>query len=438
VPHYLEAGLPTLNPVETVAVEPGEAVRALLGEGASLATTPVGVAVLRYEDVSRLLRDPRLRGPGDDLLVMQGITEGRLFRRNREILLFMEGEDHHRLRRLVSKAFTPRAVDRLRPVMREAFGERLSDVAPRGRCEAVAELCESYPIHVICALVGVPSGDWTLFSKWADVILQSLSFDVASKLQMIEEAIEEIDAYVTELIAGRRRDPGDDLLSELIAVEEQGERLTAAELLAVTTMILVAGTDTTRNQLALALHAFATHPDQWELVASRPELIPAAVEEAIRFSAATGGLPRVALEDIELHGVTIPAGTFVALASSAANHDPALLDRPDDLDVTREVPDAFTLLTFGGGTHYCLGAALARAELQEALGLSAPVLRDLALDGEPTWREPFGIWGPRSLPLRWSVAGTLASQPARDIRATPWRPQGPPERLMIASGRPGD
>ena len=139
MPHYLEAGLPTLNPVETVAVEPGEAVRALLGEGASLATTPVGVAVLRYEDVSRLLRDPRLRGPGDDLLVMQGITEGRLFRRNREILLFMEGEDHHRLRRLVSKAFTPRAVDRLRPVMREAFGERLSDVAPRGRCEAVAE-----------------------------------------------------------------------------------------------------------------------------------------------------------------------------------------------------------------------------------------------------------------------------------------------------------
>jgi cytochrome P450 len=117
-------------------------------------------------------------------------------------------------------------------------------------------------------------------------------------------------------------------------------------------------------------------------------------------------LPRVALEDIELHGVTIPAGTFVALASSVANHDPAILDRPDELDVAREVPDGFNLLTFGGGTHYCLGAALARAELQEAIALAAPVLRDLAIDGEPTWREPFGIWGPRSLPLRWSAAGT--------------------------------
>ncbi|MBV8235170.1 MAG: cytochrome P450 [Acidimicrobiia bacterium] len=403
VTNYLEAGLPALNPFELTGPDAGASISKLLDGGASLATTPFGVAVLRYEDVHALLRDPRLRGPGDDMLLMQGISDGRLFRRNREILLFMEGEDHHRLRRLLAKAFTPRAVDRLRPVMRHAFGERLAEVAPRRSCDAVPDLCESYPIHVICALVGVPSDDWALFSKWADAILQSLSFDVASKLEMIEEAIEEIDTYVTDLIDRRRRDPGEDLLSDLIAVEEAGEKLTAAELLAVTNMMLVAGTDTTRNQLGLALYAFATHPDQWTLVASRPDLLPAAVEEVIRYSAATGGLPRVALEDIELRGVAIPAGTIVALASGVANHDPAVLDRPNELDVTREVPGTFSLLTFGGGTHYCLGAALARAELQEALGLAAPVLRDLALDGEPTWREPFGIFGPRTLPLRWSA-----------------------------------
>jgi cytochrome P450 len=267
----------------------------------------------------------------------------------------------------------------------------------------VPDLCESYPIRVICALVGVPSDDWELFSRWADIILQSLSFDVPSKLPMIEEAIEELDLYVGTLIEERRRAPGADLLSELIAVEEEGERLNSAELLAVTNMMIVAGTDTTRNQLALALHTFATHPDQWKALAEHPELVPAAVEETIRFSAATGGVPRVALQDIQIHGVTIPAGTFVTLVTGTANHDPAVLERPDDLDVTRRAPKGFNLLTFGGGTHYCLGANLARAELQEALRLAAPALPDLALDGEPAWREPFGIWGPRSLPLRWSV-----------------------------------
>ena len=403
VAHYLEADLPTLNPFDGVSGDPEGSVRDLAQQGVPLAVTPIGVSVLLYEDVSRLLRDPRLRGPGDDILTMQGITDGRLFRRNREILLFMDGEDHHRLRRLVAKAFTPRAVDRLRPLMRQAFGAALAAVVPHGRCDAVPDLCESYPIHVICALVGVPSDDWPLFSKWADIILQSLSFDVGSKLEMIETAIEEIDAYVSDLIDDHRRHPGEDLLSELIAVEEQGDKLTSAELLAVTNMILVAGTDTTRNQLGLTLHAFATNTQQWQLLRSNPELVPNAVEETIRFSAATGGLPRVAIDDIELHGVTIPAGTFVALLSGSANHDPAVLDRPDELDIGREVPSGFTLLTFGGGPHYCLGASLARAELQEALSLAAPALPDLQLDGEVLWREPFGIWGPRSLPLRWST-----------------------------------
>jgi cytochrome P450 len=403
VTHYLEAGLPTFNPFEVARDDPLDPFRNMLSGGIPLAASPFGVTVLRFEDVSRLLHDPRLRGPGDDILTMQGITEGRLFRRNQEILLFMEGEDHHRLRRLVSKAFTPRAVDGLRPVMRQTFAARLDEIAPRGHCEAVADLCESYPIHIICALVGVPSHDWHLFSRWADIILQSLSFEVATKLSMIEQAIDEIDEYVSELIAERRRHPGNDLLSELIAVEEAGDRLTAAEMLAVTNMMLVAGTDTTRNQLGLALYAFAVHPDQWDLLAARPELAAAAVEETIRFSAATGGLPRVALEDIELHGVTVPAGTFVTLLSAAANHDPAVLEQPDDLDICRKLPPNFQLLTFGGGPHYCLGANLARAELQEALRLAAPTLPGLALDGEPAWREPFGIWGPSSLPLRWST-----------------------------------
>jgi len=379
-------------------------LEALLAEGADLAVTPIGVAVLRHDDVFGLLGDRRLRGPGNDLLAMQGITDGPLYRRNEKILLFMEGDDHNRLRRLVAKAFTPRAVEGLRPMMEETFSARLAGIVDAGRCEGVADLCESYPIHVICALVGAPADDWPRFSRWADAILESLTFDVPQKLELIERAISEMDDYVSDLIAQRRRQPQDDLLSELIAVEAEGERLSAEELLAVTTMMLVAGTDTTRNQLALALYVFATHPGQWKLLAERPDLAPAAVEEAIRYLPATLALPRVAVEDLDIGGVTIPAGTFVSLMSGAANRDPRALDGGDGFDITRVVPDGFHILTFGGGTHHCLGASLARAELQVALGSAAPALPGLSLDGDLTWKEPFGIWGPTRLPLRWSTA----------------------------------
>lgn len=370
---------------------------------AALARSPFVVYVLQRDDVARLLHDPRLRGPGLDILRLQGITDGPLYDSTAEVLLFMEGEDHHRLRGLVARTFTPKAIDRLRPMMRASFAERFDEVAAAGRCDAVPDLCERYPIDVICALLGAPADDWPLFSRWAEGILRSLAFDIGEHRPYIEQCLAEINDHIDGLVEQKRREPGADILSDLIAVEEQGDRLTPSELRAVARVILVAGSDTTRNQLALSLHTFATHPDQWRLLQADPPLAARAVEETMRYIAATGGLARVALEDVEVAGVVIPAGTMVVLDTVSANHDPNAIDHPDTVDLTRDVPAGYHHLTFGGGVHYCLGASLARAELQEALAICAERMPDLALDGEPTWKPNLGIFGPASLPLRWSV-----------------------------------
>jgi len=370
---------------------------------APLARSPFVVYVLQRDDVARLLHDPRLRGPGLDILRLQGITDGIMYDATAEVLLFMEGPDHHRLRSLVARTFTAKAIDRLRPMMRASFNERVDEVASAGRCDAVTDLCERYPIDVICALLGAPADDWPLFSKWAEGILRSISFDIGDHRPYIEQCMTEISEYIGELVERKRREPGEDVLSDLIAVEEQGDRLTPKELRAVARVILVAGSDTTRNQLALSLHTFATNPDQWQLLRADPSLAPRAVEETMRYIAATGGLARVTLEDIEVAGVVIPTGTMVVLDTVSANHDPSAIDRPDVVDLTRDLPPGYRHLTFGGGVHYCLGASLARAELQEALAIGAVRMPDLALDGTPTWKPNMGIFGPASLPLRWTA-----------------------------------
>lgn len=197
--------------------------------------------------------------------------------------------------------------------------------------------------------------------------------------------------------------PRDDMLSNLIAVEEEGDRLSASELLAVVAMMLVAGTDTTRNQLSNMIHTFAEQPQQWVLLRSRPELVARAVEEAIRWEPATEAVPRFVIEDIEIGGHAVPAGTMVLLMSMSANHDTVAMPGADRFDIEREVPAGWHLLTFGGGIHHCLGANLARLELTEALAeLSArlPVLR-LAGPAQPT---PAGspIRGYTTLPIAWS------------------------------------
>ena len=396
-----ELELPEVDVITLERDDALEAMRAAAGRH-WLARTPLGYLVTRYEDVVALLRDRRFHSALSLLPQMAGISDSDFMSRRRESILSMEGDEHSRVRRLVSGAFTPRSADRLRPFMREVIGGLVDQVADLGRCELVTDICEPYPIPIICELLGAPKEDWKLFSGWATDIFRIFNNDLAADMKVIERASDELDEYVRALIAARRSAPRDDLLSDLIAVEEQGDRLSTDELVMLAEAVLMAGTDTTRNQLACSVALFSGAPDQWALLASRPELAPRAVEETMRYLGAVRGTARFASEDVQYRDVMFPAGTLVAASLAAANRDPDIWAGGDALDITRE-PSSAPQLTFGSGIHYCLGAALARAELQEALPLMARRMPALALDGPIEWKPPtVGIWGPARLPLRFT------------------------------------
>lgn len=364
-----------------------------------LARTPIGGLVIGREQVQDLMADRRLRSSLIDFLHLQGVTDGILHDRMRVSLLATEGDDHTRLRKLVSRAFTPRAVDPHRPLMRATLDALIDPVAAEGGCDFMTAIGDHYPIQVMCHLLGVPVDDHDEFATWNNAITWALSFDLAAHREEAEWGMKHMDDYVAGLVARRKRDPHDDLVTALVQAEEEGDRLSDEELLSMIGGLLFAGYDTTRNQLGLAMWLFAEHPDQWNLLFEHPELAPRAVEEVMRFHGAIDVAPRVVAEDFELDGYRLVAGTLLSLATGIANHDPVAYDRPHDFDISAERAPQ---LTFGGGPHYCLGANLARAEMQEALPILAARMRDLGLDGEPTWRPPFGIFGPEKLPIRFT------------------------------------
>jgi cytochrome P450 len=249
-------------------------------------------------------------------------------------------------------------------------------------------------------LLGAPREDWKLFSAWATDIFKIFNNNLAEDLPAIERAGGELSAYVGEMIAERRTAPRDDLLSDLIAIEEGGDRLSTEEMAMLAEAVLMAGTDTTRNQLACCIALFCDHPEQWALLVEQPELATRAVEESMRFLGAVRGTVRVASEDIVFRDVLFPQGTIVSTSLAGANRDPEVWQDPNDFDITAVRPTAH--MTFGSGIHFCMGAALARAELQEALPLLARRMPGLARNGPITWKPAtFGIWGPAHLPIRF-------------------------------------
>ena len=364
-----------------------------------LVRNPFGYAVWHYDDAVAILRDKRWHSASGKIAELMGITDERFLSRQQVNILSAEGETHTRLRRLVAPAFSPRSADRLRPFMREVIDGLVDAVAPAGKADVATDICEPYPIPIICELLGAPKRDWQLFSRWANDILEIFSLDVVDKLDLIIKTQEELDTYTRALIAERRDKPADDLLTDLIAVEEEGDRLSTDELVMMVNAVIVGGTDTTRNQLGCALGLFAEHPDQWALLAERPELAQRAVEETMRYFGAVRGTARFASVDIEYRDVTFPAGTFVSVGLVEANRDETVFAEPEQFDITAHKGDQ-PQLTFGSGIHYCLGQALARAELQEALPLLARRMPNLRLDGPTTWKpDGVGIFGPASMPV---------------------------------------
>jgi hypothetical protein len=383
---------------EEFMADPGAAVDAVRSQS-WIARTPIGALVIGRSQVQSLLADRRLRSSIMDLMAIQGVTDGPLHDEMGTSILALEGADHLRIRKLVNRAFTPRAVDVHRPHMRDTLRRLLDPVLADGRFDFVTAVADHYPIQVMCHVLGVPDDDHGDFATWNQAITWALSFQLGEHRDEVEWGLAKMNDYVAGLLADRHRDPGEDMISALVQAQEADDRLSDHEVQTMIAALLFAGYDTTRNQLGLALWLFAQHPEQWRILADRPALAAQAVEEVMRFHGAVSMVPRMAVEDIDLDGWSIPRGTILMLSTAAANHDPGTYAEPRtfDIAIAREPQ-----LTFGGGPHYCLGAGLARAEMQEALQMLATNLPDLALDGEPAWRQMVAIYGPDSLPIRFT------------------------------------
>ncbi len=363
---------------------------------------PFGFTVLRYDDVAAVLRDKRWHNAAGVLPQLMGITDPEFLARDRVSILSAEGEMHTRLRRLVAPAFSPRAADRLRPFMREVINSLVDPVAAIGRADIVSDICEPYPIPIICELLGAPKSDWQLFSRLAEDVLRIFNGNVLEELPIIMKAQDELDAYTRELIAERRSKPADDLITALIAAEEAGDKLDTEELVMMVSAVIVGGTDTTRNQLGCSVALFAEHPDQWAMLVDRPELASRAVDETMRYFGAVRGTGRFASEEIEYRGIIFPAGTMLMPSLAVANRDDNVFADSGTFDITRE-PASQPHLTLGSGIHYCLGASLAKAELQEALPIQAKRMPNLRIDGDITWKPSnVGIFGPQHLPVTFT------------------------------------
>jgi cytochrome P450 len=371
-----------------------QAVRAAR-ERSWYARTNFGLAVLRYDQTSMLLKDRRLRQGSFAWPEQHGITEGPLHRWWSLIMLSVEGDDHRRLRRLANPAFSRALMERMVPGFRLLAAELVDAFADRGRCEFVSEFAEPYSARVLCRLVGLDEGRWHDLSHWSTDIGLAFGVTIAQDRARIEAGLANMYALADELVAERRRAPGDDVISALVAAHDGAATLSHDELLAMITLIVFGGMDTTKNQLGLAMQLFMQRPEQWRLLAGRPELAASAVEEVIRWNPTVVWTTRRAMQDIVVDGVEIAAGTTLHLLGPPANTDPlAVGGEPFDITVERRAH-----FGFGGGAHHCLGHWLARIDMREALPLLARRLGDPRPDGPAVLRPVSGVTGPVELPI---------------------------------------
>jgi cytochrome P450 len=343
----------------------------------------------RYADCQGVLADPRCSSnPAHESRPSEGSPARQA---GSNLLLFLDPPDHTRLRRLVSKAFTPRRVEELRPRIAELVDALLDEVDGEPTFNLLEALAFPLPVIVICELMGVPAEDRDSLKEWSTAASRLLDPDVEGEtLELGLLAGMGLAGYFDALFEERRRQPQDDLVSGLVAAEEEGDRLSADELRAITVLLFIAGHETTMNLIGNGTYALLQHPDQLALVRDDPEMARSAIEELLRYDGPVHVTARVPTEDIDVGGTPIAAGERMVVALGAANRDPAQYPDPDRLDVAREDNRH---LTFSHGIHFCLGASLARVEGQVAIPRLLQRFPDLALAAEPSYREHLVLRG---------------------------------------------
>ncbi len=361
---------------------------------------------VRYADVQSVLRHPHMLAgrvqPDPQWLAASGAAP--IFTVLQNMMLFNDAPTHTRLRGLVNRAFTPRAVEALRGSIQQLADELIDQVAASGRIELMDDFAQPLPLLAIAALLGVPAEDRGQLKAWSESVAAWLGGTSAPEIELIPVVARDMVAmsqYFRSKAAERRAAPRDDLLTALAQAEENGDRLTADEFAANCILLLAAGHETTTNLIGSGMLALLQHPAQLALLRERPDLLPGAVEELLRFVSPVQSTGRKAGEDTVIGGVQVTAGQNCNIIIGAANRDPAQFAHADDLDVTRT---DIRHLSFAHGAHYCVGAPLARLEGQIAFATLLRRLPDLALTSEPiVWRDNFALRGLAHLPLTFRV-----------------------------------
>jgi len=357
----------------------------------------------RYDDITALLRDQRLSSDRRELFtkMVEGTGLEQMYENASNSMINNDAPRHTRLRGLVSKAFTPRAVEALTPFIQKKVDELLDAVQQRGRMEFIEDFAYPLPVTVIAGLMGVPLKDLVQFRKWSDdqAIVASGGPAVVPReaLQQAMASGMEMRTYFQQIIAERRAHPQNDLFTAMIQAEEAGDRLSENELLSNLNLILIAGHETTTNLLGNGLLALLQHPDQFEKLKANPSLVDSAVEEMLRYHGSVQFIQRVARADVQVCGQTIRKGQHVFLCVAAAAHDPEHFADPERFDITRKDNKH---ATFGAGPHFCLGAPLARLESRIAFATLARRLPNMRLEGGPLhFRNNFNLRGLEALPV---------------------------------------
>lgn len=371
-------------------------------------TDPLHVVLTRYSDVFAILRSPAVSRDMDSSATLDETDELALRRRRRrqggaKSILNLDPPDHTRLRRLVSQAFTPRAIEALRPRIESMVDSVLDTAADRRSIELIDELAFPVPFQVISELLDMPTGRADELRDWSQAITASLEpAATMDDLDAAEQAIGSLVPYLIEIIEHRRHHPGDDLLSALLAVEDAGDTLSGAELISFVVLLYVAGHETTVNLIGNGMLALLRHPDQLRRWRTDPSLDTSAVDELLRYDGPVQFTVRAAIEVMRFDDgrggeTVVEPGQTMMTVLGAANHDPTVFDAPHELRLDR--PNAGRHLAFAAGIHYCLGASLAKLEAGIALTRLIRRFDRIELAGDPSWRDRLTIRGVERLPL---------------------------------------
>ena len=363
------------------------------------ARTPYGLAILRYQEMGKLLIHKSLRQGSHAWPDHNGVGSGHFADWWRETILVTEGTDHRRLRKFVNPAFSPKTVKALMPEFERVTHSLIDGFAEKGGCDFMAEFADPYAGRVLTMLLGMPeeAGD-RILSLAADMGL-ALGVTYKESLATIEKATEEMYALVEGLVEERRRAPKEDILSLLVNAADGDDRLQHDELMNLGVMLVFAGVDTTRNQLGLGMSMFLDHPEQWETLAERPDLDMAASNECMRMRPTITWVTREAVEDFEFQGLEIKEGTTIHLFSESAGTDPDTFEQAP-FDITERRTKNFG---FGGGMHVCLGQIVAKNDMAVAYRLLSSRIKDIRPDGIPEYLPDSGNTGPVRLPIAFST-----------------------------------